>query len=382
METACVSLRPRVWLVRLLCALLAVSLLSFAGALVDWWGVGLVGLQVAILVGVALYAHVQEGALSVRAAGTLVADERGLTHAAFALPREQIVDGYFRPARGRSLRGRLRLEGRAGRLLFEAELDEVNAGHVLRALRLDASQHRAQLRIASPLVATVPRQAAVGFLVILLTTLHLPVTWWLAISLAVIAFWPAKITAGSDGLLFQWLFWRRFVSSSAIRGLGHDGDRAILVERTSGRTLVWHTSSRRKTTSAFQRERRDLVLSRIRAALEHGRSLPHSTEARDLLARAGRSTAEWLAALREQRGQTRDYRASAVPTDELWRVLEDPAAPADARAAAAFVLHGGDKIRLQNAAKTTASPRLRFALEAAAEDDEAELDSALARQLT
>jgi hypothetical protein len=69
--------------------------------------------------------------------------------------------------------------------------------------------------------------------------------------------------------------------------------------------------------------------------------------------------------------------------EKLWRIVEDPAAPADARAGAAVALgHGADedsRARLRAAASATAAPKLRFAIETAAKDEPEEaLAAALA----
>jgi hypothetical protein len=90
----------------------------------------------------------------------------------------------------------------------------------------------------------------------------------------------------------------------------------------------------------------------------------------------------WIEALREL---SRDghYRAAALPPEELWRVLEDPAAETSARAGAAMALRESldaeGRARLRVAGAASASPRVRVALDAIASSDadDAELRAAL-----
>jgi hypothetical protein len=104
-----------------------------------------------------------------------------------------------------------------------------------------------------------------------------------------------------------------------------------------------------------------------------------------LLRPGGRSTVEWLKALRA----IADYRSSAVPEDTLWRIVEDPTAAAPMRAGAAVALardlDDEARLRLRVAAQACAAPKLRVAFELVAEDaqaDEARLHDALEQVLT
>jgi hypothetical protein len=67
--------------------------------------------------------------------------------------------------------------------------------------------------------------------------------------------------------------------------------------------------------------------------------------------------------------------------EDLWRVVEDPRASEDARAAAALLLRKSldapGKARVRVAAEATASPKLRVALEASISDDDAAALAAL-----
>jgi hypothetical protein len=90
---------------------------------------------------------------------------------------------------------------------------------------------------------------------------------------------------------------------------------------------------------------------------------------------------EWLARLRafghEDAGGFRDPK---IPPERLWRIVEDPSAPASARAGAAVALRAklddDGRTRIRVAADATAAPKLRVALEStAAEDDQAVRDA-------
>lgn len=102
------------------------------------------------------------------------------------------------------------------------------------------------------------------------------------------------------------------------------------------------------------------------------------------LERRGRSHRAWITELRRiGAGASVDHRTAALDPDALVRVLEDPDADPAARAAAAIAAAPADpeiKERIRIAASTTASPKLRVALEHAAndEEDDAALEEALA----
>jgi hypothetical protein len=127
--------------------------------------------------------------------------------------------------------------------------------------------------------------------------------------------------------------------------------------------------------------RADLVAERIREALESAR---RGDPAQDvaLLARNAREIGVWVRALRAVAAGAVDHRTAPIPEDRLWRIAEDPNASPTARAGAAVALtpslDDAGKARIRVAADATASPKLRVALEAAAETDEAALEHALA----
>lgn len=80
-------------------------------------------------------------------------------------------------------------------------------------------------------------------------------------------------------------------------------------------------------------------------------------------------------------GATAGPRDAPVDAERLWRVVEDPAAPEEARVGAAVALGDGldaeGRARLRVVAGGTAGPRVRVALEAVAEGEETAVRAAL-----
>jgi hypothetical protein len=108
------------------------------------------------------------------------------------------------------------------------------------------------------------------------------------------------------------------------------------------------------------------------------RSRTGTTTLTAMLERGGRTADEWLAHLRDVASRRGAYRESSLRDGDLVELAADPAAPEDARAAAALLLRSGAtddgeaaRERIRVAASATASPRLRVALEAAADADDA-----------
>jgi hypothetical protein len=116
----------------------------------------------------------------------------------------------------------------------------------------------------------------------------------------------------------------------------------------------------------------DAFLLRAREALAAHRATVGPRALAAMLSRADRDKAAWVDGLRRLRDGEAAYRSAAIQDEELWRVVEDPGAPEDARAAAAFVLRRQDDpsatARLRVAQQAVAAPRLRVALESDDED--------------
>lgn len=116
---------------------------------------------------------------------------------------------------------------------------------------------------------------------------------------------------------------------------------------------------------------REALYAEILDAMDAWTSNDSSVNASTRVARGERSAAEWALALRSLRAGS-DYRSTDMRDEDLWLVLESAAHPEESRAAAAVVLRaGGDeaKKRIRIAAESSASPRLRVALEAASDSE-------------
>ncbi|MEJ7733904.1 MAG: hypothetical protein WKG00_32510 [Polyangiaceae bacterium] len=102
-----------------------------------------------------------------------------------------------------------------------------------------------------------------------------------------------------------------------------------------------------------------------------------------VLERRARPPAEWVRELRAiGAGARADHRTPAVPVEALWTAVESIGAEPGVRAAAAVALRDSLDVagrrRLAELAETTASPRLRVALEAVVTERE---DEAVAEAL-
>lgn len=311
-----------------------------------------------------------------------------------AVRKQDIVSGQFQPRPEgtrrwllrRTTGSSIRLFGKRKEILFEAEVDEPTALDALRVLELDATKRRAEYRASSPLFATTGRSVAfswsmvgMGFALSILGKVVFGITGPLGIfvmvPLLLAGMLPTRVSVGIDGVLIRWLWQKRFVPMRQIASVSPVGEREIMIHLTNGETVTIHATMAR-SRSLFARQQRDAILARIREAHGHfmvsGSGGP-TVDVAALVGRGSRGRGEWLAALRRLRDVT-NYREAVVRDEDLWAVVEDPAAPEDARAGAAIALRAGKgldadgKARIRVAAEATASPRLRVALDAASGD--------------
>jgi hypothetical protein len=190
--------------------------------------------------------------------------------------------------------------------------------------------------------------------------------------------WPSSLTVGADGLLLKWLWVREFIPTNGIQlvtrydeGSGRSRQRGVQILTDEGRAI---------RVPINDDERIAIVQSRIEEAVALAKDGVHVADDALLLDRGTLPMRDWMARLRAiGAGATAQLRVAPVMPDRLWRVALDPVAPAPARAAAAVALSATlddeGRTRLSEAAKTTAAPRLRVALEhvaRGASDDEIE----------
>ena len=184
----------------------------------------------------------------------------------------------------------------------------------------------------------------------------------------------ANVDVGSDGVLVRRLGEQRFLPYSSLERATAEGEGAIVLALHGGPAV--RLSMGRSTSM------RDALVERIEEAraaftMSHG-----DGAAETLLAPGGRSVVQWLGELRAL-VSARGYREARVEPDQLWRVVDDPRAPATARAAAAVALAGATdaaaRARLRVASESCADPRLRVALSRIADASaDAEVEEALA----
>jgi hypothetical protein len=184
------------------------------------------------------------------------------------------------------------------------------------------------------------------------------------------AFWPTKIAVGADGVLVSSLLRRSFYPFAKIASVRRS-DWGVVLTRQSGREVEIRTEAKANAKGSRDRE---ALLAHVEKRVAELSALQGAGNAAVLVARGGRSLEEWTHALRSLGGggDGGAYRASAVPEEELWRILEDPTSDASARAGAAVALRGslddGGRARLRVAAEESASPKVRVALAAVATD--------------
>jgi hypothetical protein len=356
---------------------------------------------VALLAGLA-----KDGGAPLEVAGRLTAGAEGLRiNGALIASRAALVSGVALPRTGQRPLMRLAVRGRRGSLEVTGQLELVvrdvgEARSLLRALGLDATQTVvafgwssrvfADLRIFALVMA--PIVAVLVAAVVWAWTGALPLAWsillgpnlgiaWLVVAMS----WPTTVSVGADGVAIAWLGRRRFVGYDDIIGVASCDARLAWGVRRKRLELHLRSGEIVRLGSSRRQQGDDVeeVAERIRQAMESWRpGEPVADEAG--LRRRGRSTDAWLSALRAiGAGAGADHRNAPVPEDRLWRVVEDPTAPPAARAGAAValgsVLDQRGRARLRGAAGAIAAPKLRVAIETAADGtQDAELVAALA----
>ena len=326
--------------------------------------------------------------------GKLRADETGLWLGERCVIRRDAVDHAY------VLRRKERTYVRFGRTLRHVEVevgDSAEAEALLAAMRLDSGRSLAQysmthgtwrasfLRAAA---STLPVLVAPGVAFLFGGTLRLLLGSLLVGSVLTCLYafnmW-VRVSVGADGIRLRHPLQRaRFVPFAAIEGAETDGTD-VTMRLNDGEILRVHSpagaNAKRRgflsgpiALSDRVLEARKLV-ERIEEQLAMRRARANADA--PVFARAGRETDAWL---REVAGATEanaSYRTPAVPADELWRIVEDTAAPATARAGAAAALRQAldddGRVRLRAAADACAAPRLRVALEMVASTDDDDL---------
>lgn len=331
--------------------------------------------------------------------GKVEADERGLSFdGALILPRPSVADGFVEPRADAFPLVHLRRRGlRPAVVIRVRDIEKGRA--LLRAMGLGGSQQALSHRVSGPSVGLPPVLRRFMLAAFLVGLSFFPVAFaCVALSLAQVAMtsfavWlaamagfgaaaltPTRLVIGGDGLRFSWLGRSRFIAYADILvvNMAWAWESGAWQQRGVQITLVDG-----EVVSLPVRGGGAPIYERISEAVEAWWRRDGALETA-LVQRGPRDARGWLRALRSIGARaTADYRSASM-ADDLWRIVEDVAAPADARAGAAIALRGalGDegRARLRRTADATAMPRLRIAIEAAASEreDEEALVAALA----
>jgi len=274
---------------------------------------------------------------------------------------------------------------------------EEDARAIVRTLGLDVDRTTARVDVRSPYAG-----GAVPALILLSQTMtlwrnlvapHGPLpSWTMPLWIALLTAWvfaAAKsrtVIVGRDGIRIRWLGRERFIPHRDVARVDHT-ENAVNLRLVSGEKIdltLRPKDLRKKHKKQNDDEVRDETLGladRIERAAtrdDEASLLPlHALDPQT------RSVAEWVASVRKGDG-VRTFRDGAPLDDaQLWRVVEDGGVDHAQRAAAAIALSRSlddvARARLRVAAGASAEPKLRVALEAAAEEDEPKMTRALER---
>jgi hypothetical protein len=294
---------------------------------------------------------------------------------------------------------RVRLQRRR-KLPVEIRVEDESQGRaLLRALGLDASQRSATFSTPSRALTDQSFSIFIGltfaaFYVLLGffghtlvgrgVPLQIPI---LMVYLGFMFLTRTSITVGADGVLRSWLSKKEFWSYGDIADVNRFLDQSMWrKQKWMGVELQLRSGERVRlpitSKNGLQTSQLDLIIERIREAMEsHRQGEPAADTA--LLARQARPVADWIQSLRAiGSGAHVDHRTAPVGPERLFRIVEDPSLAPSMRAGAAVALGASldeeGKERLKGAAGAIAAPKLRIAIEAAADGDEAALTEALA----
>lgn len=311
--------------------------------------------------------------------GRVRADEEGLfLDDERIVARADIRHGHVLERDGRHV---VRL-GRMLRLVDLAVDDPAEGDAVLRAMRLDAEKSVAVYAmnhgtfgmsfVRGGLLGGVGAVSVIAGL--LLTMRDALGTLWLVGALTGITVMAmnqlVRVAVGADGVRVRRLASRaRFIPFAAIVEAKTDGRNVTLTLRDGKSIRMHHPAGKRFKPLLFadRAEEGSKLVERINEGIERHR---RASAGASLLARGERDTRAWMRDIVLASDEHASFRAPAFPPDDLWRVVEDPAAATTARAAAALALRNRlddeGRARLRIAADACAAPKLRIALEEAA----------------
>lgn len=193
---------------------------------------------------------------------------------------------------------------------------------------------------------------------------------------------PPLATVGVDGVEIRELGRRRFIPLDGVAGVGVTTLGVTLTMKDGAEIVLTTLRHRGHDDLRVEVATREALARRIRGALAARKASDAGVTRVDTLERKGRTFESWREELTALGRDHAGYRRAGLGRDDLGRVLDDLAAPAEHRIAAAMALSSSDdeatRRRVRVAAAACADPDLRAALEAAAE---AELEEALVERV-
>jgi hypothetical protein len=384
---------------------LMVALATVVGALVTGTAGFLAATPHLFLLGILSLAYVlQQNPAPLRGAAGIRITPAGIwAGSTLALRREELKQGFVVPGGDEGVTVRLELRGR----WFPVSLGVVDVAtgeQILDALGLGAHQTASRVQVLGEITDwPVARQLAAtvlppvggllaGVLGILLTGSPLPFILLLVSTLVftlVLGVARRSLDIGSEGLRFRWLGRETFLRFADVRSL-EASDRLRGGKDFRVLHVVFRSGAVREITLAQKGWDGGLagaVEERIRKAFEAYQRRESSDEDGTVavLARRARDVGSWITTLKRiGAGIGEGPRDATIPRDALLTIVEDPSRADRDRAAAAVALgegaERGERERVRVAAKVSASPRLRIALERAADEDveQAAIEEALA----
>lgn len=305
-----------------------------------------------------------DGAIRIRRAGK----RWRRLHPARVVRAESVEDGYATPTHvvlrlkgGASIRLELASDG------AREVLDHLGIALERRALSAPLSGALNPAVLAGLIVTlVVVAGAAAGIHRLLRPLVGLPLLCALALAYMIASSRRLKphLVAGLDGVRIVGILRSRFVPYRGIERVRRTGEKRD--------RIVLETTRRVVVLSCIDRS--DEEIAALVARIEEGRAgaTARHAPALDQLDRRGRPLEGWRRALSGLALGDKGFRGAAFSDDDLDDVLSDPEAPLERRLGAALVLgaRGSDaRARIRVAAATSAEPRVRLALEAAAADE-------------
>jgi hypothetical protein len=193
--------------------------------------------------------------------------------------------------------------------------------------------------------------------------------------------WSIELTIGADAVAIHSGVVKRVIPHASIKRIlrldpvgGEIVSPGVLIETTEGFSYAFDTRAIRFRGGVWQT---DPVFDALHSAWSRASRAAAAASASLTLARGGRSTREWIAALREYVHNAPNYRVAPLEANDLHALALDATADPEIRAAALVALSANPEHapRLRVAADEIADPVLRRIALAPPEDLEPALES-------